>query len=80
MQKAGQPQDLLQELGYLKSSVALEVSGPFWGQTFLQRMESLELWFESSELALKAVIEKEYADSVQSVMAPTQLTLKLNFL
>ena len=79
-QKAEQPQDPLQELGYRKSSVALEVSGPFWGlQTFLQRMEVLELWVEGSELALKAVVEKEDADSLQSVVAPTQLTLKLSF-
>ena len=42
-------------------------------------MEALELWVESSELALKAVVEKEDADSLQSVVAPTQLTLKLSF-
>ena len=79
-QEAEQPQDPLQALGYRKSSVALEVSGPFWGlQTFLQRMEALELLVESSELALKAVVEKEDADSLQSVVAPTQLTLKLSF-
>ena len=79
-QKAEQPQDPLQALGYRKSSVALEVSGPFWGlQTFLQRMEVLELWVEGSELALKAVVEKEDTDSLQSVVAPTQLTLKLSF-
>ena len=79
-QKAEQPQDPLQALGYRKSSVALEVSGPFGGlQTFLQRMEALELLVESSELALKAVAEKEDADSLQSVVVPTQLTLKLSF-
>ena len=79
-QKAEQPQDPLQALGYRKSSVALEVSGSFGGgQTFLQRTEALELWVESSELALKAVVEKEDADSLQSVVAPTQLTLKLSF-
>ena len=70
----------MQELGYRKSSVALEVSGSFGGlQTFLQRMEALELWVEGSELALKAVVEKEDADSLQFVVAPTQLTLKLSF-
>ena len=42
-------------------------------------MKALELWVESSELALKAVIEKEDSDSLQSVVAPTQLTLKLSF-
>ena len=70
----------MKELGYRKSSVAIEVSGSFGGvQTFLQLMEALELWVESSELALKAVVEKEDADSLQSVVAPTQLTLKLSF-
>ena len=42
-------------------------------------MEALELLVESSELALKAVAEKEDADSLQSVVVPTQLTLKLSF-
>ena len=37
------------------------------------------MWVESSELALKAVVENEDADSLQSVVAPTQLTLKLSF-
>ena len=79
-QKAEPPQDPLQALGYRKSSVALEVSGSFRGlQTFLQRMEALELLVVSSELALKAVAEKQDADSLQSVVAPTQLTLKLSF-
>ena len=79
-QKAEPPQDPLQALGYRKSSVALEVSGSFGGlQTFLQWMKALELLVESSELALKAVVEKEDADSLRSVVAPTQLTLKLSF-
>ena len=76
-QKAEQPQDPLQALGYKKSSVALEVSGPFGGlQTFLQRLEALELLVESSELQLKAVVEKTNDDPAQS---STQLTLKLSF-
>ena len=45
----------------------------------MQRIEALELWVEISELALKAVVEKEDADSLQSVVAPTPLTLKLSF-
>ena len=74
------PQDPLQALGYRKSSVALEVSGPFRGlQTFLQRMEALELLVESSELELKAVVDKKSADSAESQAARTQLTLKLSF-
>ena len=74
------PQDPLQALGYLKSSVALEVSGPFRGlQTFLQRMEALELLVESSELELKAAVDKKSADSAETQAARTQLTLKLSF-
>ena len=79
-QKAETPQDPLQALGYRKSSVALEVSGSFGGlQTFLQRMEALELLVESSELELKAVVDKKAADSVESEAARTQLTLMLSF-
>ena len=48
-------------------------------QAFLQRMEALELLVESSELALKAVVEKADAEPVQAVSARTQLTLKLSF-
>ena len=79
-QKAEQPQDPLQALGYRKSSVALAVSGSFGGlQTFLQRMEALELLVESSELQLKAVVQKTDNKPSQSVLVPTQLTLKLSF-
>ena len=79
-QKAEPPQDPLQALGYRKSSFALEVRGSFGGlQTFLQRMEALELLVESSELALKAVVQKTANEPSQSVVAPTQLTLKLSF-
>ena len=79
-QKAEQLQDPLQKLGYRKSSVALEVSGPFWGlQTFLRRMESLELLVESSELQLKAVVNQKDDDSAQFLVPPTQLTMKLSF-
>ena len=80
-QKAEQPQDPLQELGYRKSSVALEVSGPFGGlQTFLQRMEALELWVESSDLEVKASAPR---DADREAKAPselrTELTLQLSF-
>ena len=79
-QKAEQPQDPLQELGYRKSSVALEVSGSFGGlQTFLQRMEALELLVESSELELQAVVDQDEEDSTQPAVVTTQLTLKLSF-
>ena len=79
-QKPENPQDPLQALGYGKSSVALEVSGSYGGvQTFLQRMEALELLVESSELELQAVVDQDEEDSVQPAVVTTQLTLKLSF-
>jgi len=79
-QESETPEDPLQALGYRKSSVALEVSGPFGGlQTFLQRMEALELLVASSELQLKAVVEKTDAELAQAAEARTKLTLKLSF-
>ena len=79
-QKAEQPQDPLQELGYRKSSVALEVSGPFGGvQTFLQRMEALELLVESSDLSLQAHSYGKSDDETAPKQPATKLTLKLSF-
>ena len=79
-QEPEKPQDPLQALGYRKSSVALGVSGPFEGvQTFLQRMEALELLVESSELELQAVVDQDDNDSDQLAAVTTQLTLKLSF-
>ena len=79
-QKAETQQDPLQALGYRKSSIALEVSGSFGGvQTFLQRMEALELLVESSELELQAVVDQDDNDSDQLAAVTTQLTLKLSF-
>ena len=72
--------DPLQALGYRKSSVALGVSGPFEGvQTFLQRVEALELLVESSELELKAVVDQDEDDLAQPAAIRTQLTLMLSF-
>ena len=80
-QKAEPPQDPLQALGYRKSSVALEVSGSFGGlQTFLQRMEALELLVESSDLSLQASSSgKTTDDEASSKKADTKLTLQLSF-
>ena len=79
-QEPEKPQDPLQALGYRKSSVALGVSGPFEGvQTFLQRVEALELLVESSELDLMAVDDPDEADLAQPAAIRTQLTLKLSF-
>ena len=79
-QKAEQPQDPLQALGYRKSSVALEVSGPFGRlQTFLQRMEALELLVESSELEVTSNPSGKSDDETSLKQPSTKLTLKLSF-
>ena len=79
-QKAEPPQDPLQALGYHKSSVALEVSGSFGGlQTFLQRMEALELLVESSDLSLQASSSGKTDGEPSPKPAGTKLTLKLSF-
>ena len=74
------PQDPLQALGYRKSSVALGVSGPFEGvQTFLQRMEALELLVESSDLSLQAHSYGKSDDETAPKQPATKLALKLSF-
>ena len=74
------PQDPLQALGYRKSSVALEVSGSFGGlQTFLQRMEALELLVESSDLSLQSSASGKAGGEPSAKQADTKLTLKLSF-
>ena len=77
--KSKLPRDPLQALGYRKSSVALEVTGSYGGlQTFLQRMEALELLVESSELSLQAIAQ-ETADETSPKRSATKLTLQLSF-
>lgn len=79
-QKAEIPEDPLQALGYRKSSVALEVSAPFGGlQTFLQRMEALELLVESSDLSLQASASGKTDGEKSPKPADTKLTLQLSF-
>ena len=74
------PQDPLQALGYRKSSVALEVSGSFRGlQTFLQRMEALELWVESSDLSLQASASGKTGGEPSPKGSDTKITLELSF-
>ena len=74
------PQDPLQALGYRKSSVALEVSGSFGGlQTFLQRMEALELLVESSDLSLQAIASAKTDGETTLKQADSKLTLQLSF-
>ena len=78
--KAETPEDPLQALGYRKTSVALEVSGSFSGlQTFLQRMEALELLVQSSDLSLQAIASAKADGETTPKQADTKLTLQLSF-
>ena len=73
--------DPLLALGYQKSSVAIAVLGSYAGlQEFLQRMESLELLVESSDLELKAAsISNADEGSTPPIESRTELTLLLSF-
>ena len=78
--KSKLPRDPMQALGYRKSSVALEVSGPFGGlQTFLQRMEALELLVESSDLSLQASASGKSDGETSPQPSATKLSLQLSF-
>ena len=74
--------DPLQALGYEKSSVLLQVEGPYQGLLqFLRRMEELELLVQPSDLELTA-LEAPPADQDQPAVigAPrTRLKLRLTF-
>ena len=75
-----QPRDPLSELGYLKSSIAFAVIGPYSGiQEFLQRMEALELLVESSDLEISAVETSQSYEDSDPQGSTTELTLQLGF-
>ena len=76
---AEKPQDPLKDLGYQQTAVALQVVGPFQGlQTFMRRMESLQLLVISSDLALEAESPQTSEDDRQPELQ-TDLSLKLSF-
>ena len=77
--KAEPPTEPMQVLGYRKLSVALEVAGPYVGlQSFLRRMEALELLVASSNLSLHAIIPGQEVDE-RSLLATNKLSLELMF-
>ena len=77
--KAEPPIEPMQVLGYRKLSVALEVAGPYVGlQSFLRRMEALELLVASSNLSLHAIIPGKEVDE-RSLLATNKLSLELMF-
>ena len=72
----------MEELGYHRSSIALQVTGGYAGlQQFLQRMERLQLLVESSELSLKTTTALKPDPDGSGVLAPapTDLSLRLTF-
>ncbi len=74
--------DPLQALGYEKSSVLLQVEGPYRGLLqFLRRMEQLELLVQPSDLELTALEEPPTdGDQLAVIGAPrTRLKLRLTF-
>jgi len=80
-EESSEPTDPLLVLGYQKSSVAFEMSGPYDGlQEFLQRMEGLEVLVESSDLEIKAVVQdNDEEGATPPVESRTQLTVQLSF-
>ena len=77
--KAEPPKEPVQVLGYRKLSVALEVAGPYVGlQSFLRRMEALELLVASSNLSLYAILPGKEVDE-RSLLATNKLSLELMF-
>ena len=77
--KAEPPKEPMQVLGYRKLSVALEVAGPYVGlQSFLRRIEALELLVASSNLSLHAIIPGKEVDE-RSLLATNKLSLELMF-
>ena len=74
--------DPLQALGYEKSSVLLQVEGPYRGLLqFLRRMEQLKLLVQPSDLELTALEEPPAdGDQLAVIGAPrTRLKLRLTF-
>ena len=72
----------MQELGYHRSSIALQVTGGYAGlQQFLQRMERLQLLVESSELSIRTTTASKQDQEGSGVLAPapTDLSLRLTF-
>ena len=75
------PKESLRSLGYSKSSILLQVQGPYPAlQRFLQRMESLQLLVQPSDLALKAVeVQVDPNAPADSTRPVTELKLRLTF-
>ena len=79
--KAAVPKDPLTGLGYSKTSVLLQVQGPYAAiQAFLRRMEAQQLLVQPSDLALKALqVKGDAKDPAARVQPLTELKLRLTF-
>ena len=79
--KAAAPKDPLTGLGYSKTSVLLQVQGPYAAiQAFLRRMEAQQLLVQPSDLALKALqLKGDAKDPAARVQPLTELKLRLTF-
>ena len=79
--KAAAPKDPLTGLGYSKTSVLLQVQGPYAAiQAFLRRMEAQQLLVQPSDLALKALqVKGDAKDPAARVQPLTELKLRLTF-
>ena len=68
----------MKALGYSKSSVLLQVDGPYPGlQQFLRRLEWLELLVQPTDLSLVAL--KTPGDAEEQAFPRTRLKLTLTF-
>jgi len=82
MDSANETNDPLKELGYEKSSVLLQVDGPYQGLLkFLRGMEQLELLVQPSDLELTALEAPDKAEDQPVISGPplTRLKLRLTF-
>ncbi len=80
-QNSGLSSELLESRGYEKSSVLLQVDGPYLGLLqFLRRMEQLELLVQPSDLELTALELRDSGEQSATIGPPrTRLKLTLSF-
>ena len=77
-QNSSNPADPLQDLGYRRTAVALNVVGSFAQlQSFLQEMEMLEVVVEASDLNLEAAAESGV--DVEAITNQQRIALSLRF-
>ena len=79
-QNASSTEDPLQDLGYRRIAVALNVVGSYVQlQDFLQEMEKLEVVVEASDLTLEAVSDSAAADEATTNRQTITLSLRFSF-